>query len=70
MPQWEYCKIDLNDVAGKTEDIDLLNEAGMAGWELVSITLNSVAFLKRPIPQSAAAKSTSRRATKSTAGTK
>jgi hypothetical protein len=70
MPQWEYCKIDLNDLAGKIEDIDLLNDAGVAGWELVSITLNSVAFLKRLVPQSAAVKSTSRRAAMSTAGTK
>jgi hypothetical protein len=47
MAQWDYRKIDLNNVPRKTEDIDLLNEAGLDGWELMSITPNNFAYLKR-----------------------
>jgi hypothetical protein len=47
MPRWEYRKIDLNNVPRKTDDMDLLNDAGAHGWELVSITANNVAYLKR-----------------------
>lgn len=47
MPQWEYDKIDLNDAPRRTEDVDLLNEAGKTGWGLVHITSNNVAYLKR-----------------------
>ena len=53
MPRWEYSKINLNEVPRKTEDIDLLNEAGEAGWELIGITSNNVAFLKRLIEEPA-----------------
>jgi hypothetical protein len=53
MPQWEYRKINLNDVPRKTEDIDLLNDAGHDGWDLVAITSNSIAYLKRPFEDSA-----------------
>jgi hypothetical protein len=28
MPQWDYRKIDLNNVPRKTDDVDLLNDAG------------------------------------------
>ncbi len=49
MPQWEYTKIDLNQTSGKTDDIDLLNTAGGDGWELVGITTNNIAYLKRQI---------------------
>ena len=49
MPQWEYDKIDLNALPPKTEDIDLLDEAGRDGWELVGITAYNVAYLKRPL---------------------
>jgi hypothetical protein len=31
----------------KTEEIDLLNDVGADGWELVSIMSNKVAYLKR-----------------------
>jgi hypothetical protein len=37
------------------EDIELLQEAGADGWELVAITSNNVAFLKRPLPAPARA---------------
>ena len=47
MPQWEYSKIDLNDVPAKASDLDALDDAGKDGWELVGITANNVAYLKR-----------------------
>jgi hypothetical protein len=48
MPEWEYTKIDLNDLPPKASEIDVLNDAGKDGWELVLITSNNIAFLKRP----------------------
>ena len=47
MPQWEHRKIDLNNVPRKSDDIDLLNDAGEEGWELASITTNNIGYLKR-----------------------
>ena len=48
-------KIALNQLPRKTDDIDLLCEAGEEGWELVAIMANNVAYLKRelgdPIPE-------------------
>src|ERR1700693_283719 len=32
--EWEYRKIALNQLSAKTEDVDLLNNAGEEGWEL------------------------------------
>jgi hypothetical protein len=55
MQQWEYKKIDLNDVPRKTGDIDLLNDAGEDGWEFVALTPNNIAFLKRQLEEPAAA---------------
>ena len=55
MPQWEYRKINLNDTPRRGDDIDLLNEAGDTGWELVGITSNSFAYLKRRIEEVAPA---------------
>ena len=51
MARWEYRKIPLNDVRPTVDDIDVLNDAGDNGWELVGITTNSVAYLKRPIDE-------------------
>jgi len=45
--EWEYRKIDLNQLPRKTDDIDLLCDAGDEGWELVAILANNVAYLKR-----------------------
>jgi hypothetical protein len=47
MPEWEYLTIDLNDLPRKTEAIDVLNDAGEQGWDLVIITANQIAYLKR-----------------------
>jgi hypothetical protein len=44
MPQWEYIKIDLNDLPSKASEIDLLNDAGKHAWELVLITSNNIAL--------------------------
>jgi len=45
--EWEYRKIVLNDHHRKGDDLDLLCDAGEDGWELVAITPNNVAYLKR-----------------------
>ncbi len=57
MAQWEYCKIDLGMTARQSTDVDLLNDLGTEGWELVNIMPNGIAFLKRPLPLSAPSKS-------------
>lgn len=64
MPRWEYDKIDLNDVPHRTEDIDLLNEAGKNGWELVHIANNKIAHLKRLTPEPESVKAAPQRAAK------
>ena len=69
MPHWEYRKINLNDAPRKSDDIDLLMDAGNQGWELISITPNNFAYMKRSIEEPAstqegpqAARSTRRKA--------
>ena len=47
MSEWEYHKVALNQLARRTDDINLLCEAGLDGWELVAILANNVAYLKR-----------------------
>ena len=46
---WEYRKICLNDHRHRGDDIELLCEAGEAGWELVSIAPHNIAYLKRAV---------------------
>ncbi len=48
MPQWEYSKIDLNNVPVKMSELDALDDAGKDGWELVGITENNCAYLQAP----------------------
>ena len=52
--EWEYRKIDLNQQHPRRDDIDILNAAGADGWDLVGITSNNMAYLKRlveePVP--------------------
>ena len=57
MQQWEYTKIDLSSASARRGDIEILTSAGNEGWELVAITVNNTAYLKRPV---ASAKSTAR----------
>ena len=47
MSEWEYRKIDLNLHRPQGDELDLLNAAGAEGWELVGITSNNFAYLKR-----------------------
>jgi hypothetical protein len=49
MAAWEYRKIDLGDLPREAHDLDLLAKAGDDGWELIVITINNMAYLKRPI---------------------
>ncbi len=55
MTRWEYEKIDLNGLPRKTEEIDVLNDAGRRGWELVHITSNMLAYFKRQVAEPAPA---------------
>jgi hypothetical protein len=50
--QWEYRKILLNEHPRREDELDLLCDAGDCGWELVTITPNNVAYLKREILRS------------------
>lgn len=49
MPEWEYLKIDLNQRGPREDELDLLNRAGVEGWELVSISATNIAYLKRRV---------------------
>jgi hypothetical protein len=49
MPQWQYRTIYLNDVPRGSDEIEVLNDAGGEGWELVGITANKIAYMKRQI---------------------
>jgi hypothetical protein len=49
MPEWEYTTINLSDVPAKILAVDVLNNAGEEGWELIAITANHIAYLKRQI---------------------
>jgi hypothetical protein len=51
MRQWEYLKLDLNSTPRRGDPIDALNKAGSDGWELVAVTGNGIATLKREIVQ-------------------
>lgn len=53
MTQWEYSKIDLNNAPARSSEIDLLDDAGRNGWELVRITDNNCAYLKRAVEDTA-----------------
>jgi hypothetical protein len=49
MPQFEYRAIDLGDLPPRTDEVMLLNAAGADGWELVAVTSNNIAYLRRQI---------------------
>ena len=48
MPQWEYRAIQLNELP-QDKKLDVLNDAGEVGWDLVGITIDDVAYLKREV---------------------
>jgi hypothetical protein len=55
MAEWQYSKIRSQRPPRTTTEIDILNRAGEEGWELVIMTGNNIAYLKRPVgeePQS------------------
>jgi hypothetical protein len=54
MANWEYSRLSLNDLPRETSELDLLNDAGEEGWELVFITSNHIAILKRSVNGQAA----------------
>jgi hypothetical protein len=58
MTQWEYRKIDLSGIHPRSDEVELLNGAGRDGWELLTITANNMAYLKRPIQVAAVQKTT------------
>jgi hypothetical protein len=70
MPGWEYITLDLNDLPCNGDEIDILNDIGHEGWELVVITCNKIAYLKRMMPGRAARPAASKRAPKSATATK
>jgi len=65
MPQWQYCAIHLSELPQRANEIDLLNDAGEDRWELVGITTNNIAYLKRQVvgPTASSAASPRRRTT-------
>ncbi len=57
MPLWEYCKINLSALPTKKNDVDVLNEAGESGWQLVTIIPSTnVAYLMRRLEEPVAEK--------------
>ncbi len=53
MSRWQYTKINLNEVRRRADDVDFLNDVGREGWELINITTNNIAYLKRQIAETA-----------------
>jgi DNA-binding protein H-NS len=53
MPEWEYRKIALNLHGPRGDELELLNAAGADGWELVGISSNNIAYLKRKFEEAA-----------------
>jgi hypothetical protein len=49
MVRWEYLTIDHAYLPARTGEVDLLNDAGGQGWELITIMSNHVAYMRRPI---------------------
>ena len=50
MSQWEYTKRDLCHLPPRRDDVDLLNDCGRDGWELVVINDAGIAYLRRAVP--------------------
>ena len=58
MADWHYRKIDLNQHAPRGNELDMLNEAGADGWELVVVAANNTAYLRRRVEPAAVGKDT------------
>lgn len=63
MSEWEYMKVDLNNAARKEDDINVLNRFGKDGWDLVAVTSNNMAYLKKIVPGTEPQRPTTRRRT-------
>jgi len=48
MPQWQYREVHLSDPR-QTWAVEFLNKVGEQGWELIAISTNNVAYLRRQI---------------------
>jgi hypothetical protein len=53
MQEWEYIRICLSDLPLNIDSVDILNDAGKDGWELIVITSNNIAYLKLEITKPA-----------------
>jgi hypothetical protein len=51
MTGWQYLTINLVDLPPTTDEVAVLNAAGAQGWELVRITSDNMAYLKRPLEE-------------------
>ena len=47
--RWKYLTIDLAYLPARTAEIDVLNDVGAQGWELIAIMSNHVAYLRRQV---------------------
>jgi len=56
--EWEYRKLSLNQHPPQGDELDMLNAAGADGWELIGITSNNIAYLKRKVEEVEAANRT------------
>ncbi len=70
MAHWEYRKINLNVAPRKSDDIDLLTDAGEDGCELIIITPNNIAYRKRLLEDPASARAPRRKVAASSVGGK
>jgi hypothetical protein len=61
MDGWEYMTINLCELPLAAQASDVLNDAGKEGWELVAITSNGMAYLKRPTGTATPAQAPARR---------
>ena len=62
MSEWEYLKINLSELPRRSDDIDVLNDAGKESWELVAVTNFNIAFLKRMVSEPAPMPASGRKA--------
>ena len=53
MTRWEHIKVNVNEATAKDADVALLNELGREPGELVTITPNHIAYLKRRVEEPA-----------------
>jgi hypothetical protein len=61
MGGWEYMTINLYELPLAVQSSNALSDAGKEGWELVAITSNGMAYLKRPTGTASPARAPARR---------